>query len=49
MGAEELKYAANALGKISGRVDPEEVLGAEYQFLQSNTAGAIFADFCIGK
>jgi tRNA U34 5-carboxymethylaminomethyl modifying GTPase MnmE/TrmE len=27
MGAEELKYAANALGKISGRVDPEEVLG----------------------
>jgi hypothetical protein len=28
MGAEELKYAANALGKISGRVDPEEVLGS---------------------
>jgi tRNA modification GTPase len=27
MGAEELKYAANALGKISGKVDPEEVLG----------------------
>lgn len=27
MGAEELKYAASALGKISGRVDPEEVLG----------------------
>ena len=27
MGAEELKYASNALGKISGRVDPEEVLG----------------------
>jgi len=28
MGAEELKYAATALGKISGRVDPEEVLGS---------------------
>jgi tRNA modification GTPase len=27
MGAEELKYASNALGKISGRVDPEEILG----------------------
>jgi hypothetical protein len=27
MGAEELKYAANALGKISGHVDPDEVLG----------------------
>lgn len=27
MGAEELKYAANALGKISGHIDPEEVLG----------------------
>jgi tRNA modification GTPase len=27
MGAEELKYAANALGRISGKVDPEEVLG----------------------
>lgn len=22
-----MKYAANALGKISGKVDPEEVLG----------------------
>jgi tRNA modification GTPase len=29
MGAEELKYAANALGKISGKVDPEEVLGIQ--------------------
>ena len=28
MGAEELKYAANALGKISGKVDPEEILGS---------------------
>src|SRR5579862_3505079 len=27
MGAEELRYAADALGKISGKVDPEEVLG----------------------
>src|SRR5579859_6736473 len=27
MGAEELRYAANALGKISGKVDPAEVLG----------------------
>lgn len=27
MGAEELKYAAYALGKISGKVDPEEILG----------------------
>jgi tRNA U34 5-carboxymethylaminomethyl modifying GTPase MnmE/TrmE len=27
MGAEELRYAANALGKISGKVDPEEILG----------------------
>jgi len=28
MGAEELKYAANALGKISGKIDAEEVLGS---------------------
>jgi len=27
IGAESLKYAAEALGKISGKVDPEEVLG----------------------
>jgi tRNA U34 5-carboxymethylaminomethyl modifying GTPase MnmE/TrmE len=45
-----LKYAANALGKISGRVDPEEVLGfCISKFLRSNIAGVIFADFCIGK
>ena len=29
MGAEELRYAANSLGKISGKVDPEEVLGTQ--------------------
>jgi tRNA U34 5-carboxymethylaminomethyl modifying GTPase MnmE/TrmE len=29
LGAEELKYAADALGKISGRVDPEEILGLQ--------------------
>jgi tRNA U34 5-carboxymethylaminomethyl modifying GTPase MnmE/TrmE len=28
IGAEELKYAADALGKISGRIDPEEILGS---------------------
>ena len=49
LGAEELKYAANALGKISGKVDPEDVLGPQYEFLQSNDTGVIFADFCIGK
>jgi hypothetical protein len=27
MGAEFLRYAANSLGKISGKVEPEEVLG----------------------
>jgi tRNA modification GTPase len=35
--AEELRVAANALGRITGRIDVEEVLGA------------IFRQFCIGK
>jgi tRNA modification GTPase len=35
--AEELRIAARALGRLTGRVDVEDVLGA------------IFRDFCIGK
>ena len=35
--AEDLRIAASALGRITGRVDPEDVLGE------------IFARFCIGK
>jgi tRNA modification GTPase len=35
--AEELRVAARQLGRITGRIDVEEVLGA------------IFAEFCIGK
>lgn len=35
--AEELRYAAQAVGKITGRVDVEDILDA------------IFKDFCIGK
>ena len=35
--AEDLRIAANALGRITGRVDAEDVLGE------------IFARFCIGK
>jgi tRNA modification GTPase len=35
--AEELRIAVAALGRITGRVDVEEILGA------------IFRDFCIGK
>lgn len=37
LGAEELRQGARALGRITGRVDAEEVLGA------------IFSRFCIGK
>lgn len=49
MNAEELKYAADALGKISGRVDPEEVLGSDHITCNLTSSGVIFADFCIGK
>jgi tRNA modification GTPase len=35
--AEDLRLAGRALGRITGRIDPEEILGA------------IFASFCIGK
>ena len=35
--AEELRIAASHLGRLTGRIDVEEVLGA------------IFAEFCIGK
>ena len=37
LAAEELRIAANELGRISGRVDVEELLDV------------IFRDFCIGK
>ncbi len=36
-GAEELRYAAQAIGKISGLIDVEDILEA------------VFRDFCIGK
>lgn len=35
--AEDLRLAANELGRLTGRIDPEDVLGA------------IFSRFCIGK
>jgi tRNA modification GTPase len=35
--AEELRIAARHLGRLTGRIDVEEVLGA------------IFSEFCIGK
>jgi tRNA modification GTPase len=37
LGAEELRYAAHAVGKITGAIDVEDVLDA------------VFKDFCIGK
>ncbi|KAK7061373.1 tRNA modification GTPase TrmE [Favolaschia claudopus] len=37
LGAEELRYAAKAVGKVSGIIDVEDVLDA------------LFRDFCIGK
>jgi tRNA modification GTPase len=35
--AEELRLAANALGKLTGRIDVEDILDV------------IFREFCIGK
>jgi tRNA modification GTPase len=35
--AEDLRLAAHALGRLTGRIDPEDVLGA------------VFGRFCIGK
>lgn len=37
LGAEELRYAAQAIGKISGFIDVEDILDV------------VFKDFCIGK
>ena len=37
IGAEELRYASDALGRVVGRIDVEEILGK------------IFSSFCIGK
>ncbi|KAJ7590779.1 tRNA modification GTPase TrmE [Mycena floridula] len=37
LGAEELRYAAQAIGKVSGLIDTEDVLDA------------VFREFCIGK
>ena len=37
LAAEEIRIAANELGRISGRIDVEELLDV------------IFRDFCIGK
>ncbi len=37
LAAEDLRHAALALGRIAGRIDPEQVLGE------------VFANFCIGK
>ena len=37
LAAEDLRLAAAELGRLTGRIDPEEVLGA------------IFGRFCIGK
>ncbi|RDB20468.1 tRNA modification GTPase GTPBP3, mitochondrial [Hypsizygus marmoreus] len=37
LGAEELRYAAQAVGKVTGLIDVEDILDA------------VFKDFCIGK
>lgn len=37
LGAEELRYAAQAIGKVSGIIDVEDILDS------------VFRDFCIGK
>ena len=37
LAAEELRYAAQSIGRITGRIDVEDILDV------------IFRDFCIGK
>jgi hypothetical protein len=37
LGAEELRYAAQAVGKVSGLINVEDILDT------------VFKDFCIGK
>ena len=37
LAAEDLRYAANAIGKITGAIDVEDVLDV------------VFREFCIGK
>jgi tRNA U34 5-carboxymethylaminomethyl modifying GTPase MnmE/TrmE len=37
LGAEELRYAAQAVGRVTGSIDVEDVLDS------------VFKDFCIGK
>jgi tRNA modification GTPase len=37
LGAEELRYAAQAVGKVSGSIDVEDILDT------------VFKEFCIGK
>ena len=37
LAAEELRYAAQSVGKITGRIDVEDILDT------------IFGEFCIGK
>ena len=37
LAAEELRYAAVAVGKVTGHIDVEDILDA------------VFKDFCIGK
>jgi tRNA modification GTPase len=37
LAAEDVRLAARALERVSGRIDPEEILGR------------VFAQFCIGK
>lgn len=37
VGAEELRYAGNAVGKVTGGIDVEDVLDV------------VFREFCIGK